>query len=161
MTLANPQEAYDLLEKLNISFEKLEHVPITSVENLDFKLPGQQVKNLFLKDKKSRRFYLVLLHDEKQANLSLLAESLGEKKLSFARDEQVRDLLRVQPGTITPLSLIFDSDHKIQMVVDSQVDQTLTIGVHPFINDTTLNIKFIDFKRFLEYTGHELRVVDS
>lgn len=160
MSLAGVQEAYALLERLDIKFERLDHVPITSVENLDFTLPGQQVKNLFLKDKKSRRFYLVLLHDQKQANLSQLAEILGEKKLSFANDDQVRDMLRVEPGTITPLSLLFDPDNKIQLIVDAAVDQSTTIGVHPFVNDQTLNIEFSDFLRFLEDIGHSIKVVD-
>lgn len=158
--LASKEEAYQVLKDLAIPYQQLDHVPITSVANLGFTLPGQQVKNLFLKNKKGRQFYLVLLHDEKQADLNRLAESLGEKKLSFAHDDQVRELLRVEPGTITPLSLMFDNEQKIQLIVDSAVDQSTTIGVHPFVNHITLNIAFKDFQRFLKAYQHDFRVID-
>lgn len=158
--LASQEEAFKVLADLAIPYEQLDHVPITSVANLGFTLPGQQVKNLFLKNKKGRKFYLVLLHDEKQADLGHLADVLGEKKLSFAHDDQVRELLRVEPGTIMPLSLMFDDDHKVELIVDQAVDQSTTIGVHPFINTMTLNIAFKDFERFLKKYRHTYRVVD-
>ena len=70
MVFATESQAYDLLDKLHISYERHDHKAITSVQDLDFTLPGQQVKNLVLKTKKSRKFYMVILHDEKQANFS-------------------------------------------------------------------------------------------
>lgn len=159
MVFAKEEEAYSLLKELGIAYERLDHRPITSVQNLDFTLPGQQVKNLVLKNKKSRQFYLVILHDEKQANLASLAASLGENRLSFANDEQLEDLLHVPPGTVTPFGLLFDRDKKIQVVVDEEVDQTATVGFHPFINSTTLNITYRDFERLLAFLDHSIRVV--
>lgn len=159
MVFATEKEAYDLLEQLAISYERHDHRPITSVQDLDFTLPGQQVKNLVLKTKKSRQFYMVILHDEKQANLADLAERLGEKRLSFASYEQLEELLHVPAGTVTPFGLIFDKEHRIQVIVDDAVDRSLTVGFHPFINSTTLNIAYTDFEKIMDYLQHPIRVV--
>lgn len=160
MVFAKEEEAYSLLEELGIAYERLDHRPITSVQDLDFTLPGQQVKNLVLKNKKSRQFYLVILHDEKQANLANLADSLGENRLSFANDEQLENLLHVPAGTVTPFGLLFDTEKKIQVIVDAAVDQTATVSFHPFINSTTLNITYRDFERLIAFLGHSIRIVD-
>ncbi|MDO5079188.1 YbaK/EbsC family protein [Streptococcus minor] len=159
MVFAKEEQAYDLLKKLDISYERLDHRAITSVQDLDFTLPGQQVKNLVLKTKKSRHFYMVILHDEKQANIADLAERLGEKRLSFASDEQLEELLHVPAGTVTPFGLMFDKDKRIQVVVDEDVDRSLTVGFHPFINSTTLNIAYSDFEKMMDYLDHTIRIV--
>lgn len=158
--LAEEQLAYELLDRYQVSFDRLDHPPISSVRDVDVVLPGQQVKNLFLKDKKGRRYYLYILPDEKQANLKALAAFLGESRLSFASDERVEELLHVLPGTITPFGLYFDRDHLVELIVDSSVDSHLTVGFHPFVNSTTLNIAYSDFQRMMEELDHPIRVVD-
>ena len=102
---------------------------------------------------------MVILHDEKQANLADLAERLGEKRLSFASDEQLEELLHVPAGTVTPFGLMFDGEKRIQVIVDEAVDRTSTVGFHPFINSTTLNIAYCDFEKIMDYLGHSIRVV--
>ncbi len=155
--LATDSLAYALLDDLDIAYVRLDHPPITSVKNLSFSLPGQQVKNLLLKNKKGRQFYLLILKDEKQANLTRLADDLGEKRLSFANAEDVRRLLHVEPGTVTPLGLLFDQEQRIQVIIDDEVNPHDTVGFHPFVNDTTLNITYADFLKFLTYVKHKPR----
>ena len=159
MVYATEDQAYDLLDKLHISYDRHDHKAITSVQDLDFTLPGQQVKNLVLKTKKSRNFYMVILHDEKQANLADLAERLGDKRLSFASDEQLEELLHVPAGTVTPFGLMFDGEKRIQVIVDEEVDRSLTVGFHPFVNSTTLNIAYSDFEKIMDYLGYSIRIV--
>ncbi|WP_394405162.1 YbaK/EbsC family protein [Streptococcus sp. 20-1249] len=153
------QQAYDLLRELEIAYERHEHKAITSVLDLDFTLSGQQVKNLVLKNKKGNQLYLVILRDEKQANLAQLAENLGEKRPSFVKEEVLEEILHVPAGTVTPFSMLFDVEHKIEVVVDADVDQATTVGFHPFINSTTLNIDFKDFEKILAQTWHQLRTI--
>lgn len=159
MVFAKETEAYDLLASLAISYERFDHPAITSVQNIEFTLPGQQVKNLVLKNKKSRQFYLVILPDEKQANLIKLAEQLGEKRLSFASDEQLEMLLHVPAGTVTPFGLLFDGENRVQVVVDKAVNRTATVGFHPFINSTTLNIAYADFERLMAFLHHPIKLL--
>lgn len=132
----------------------MEHPAITSVKNLPFSLPGTQVKNLLLKAKKGKTIYLVILPDEKQANLKHLAEQLNEKRLSFVSEEQLHVLLGVPAGTVTPLALTHDKAHAIQVVIDSSIDQNDTVGFHPNINTATLIMQFSDFIKILTYLDH-------
>lgn len=107
-----------------------------------------------VKSKKGKQIYLVILPDEKQANLKQLAEQLNEKRLSFLSEEQLLDLLGVAPGTVTPFALMHDQEKAIQVVIDSAIDQTSTVGFHPNVNTTTLILSFLDFIKILEYLEH-------
>ena len=155
MGMPNEAVAYELLEKLSISYTKLEHEAITSVRDTDIVLPGQQVKNLCLKTKKGRQYYLVILRDEKIADLKHLAEALEVNRLSFVREDELMELLSVEPGKVTPFGLLYDTENKVQVVIDEEVDKNDTVGFHPFVNTATLNIPFVDFLRFLDYVHHE------
>lgn len=154
MALATEQEAYELLGHLGISYQKVEHPAITSVKNIPFTLPGPQVKNLLLKAKKGQQIYLVILPDEKQANLKQLADQLEEKRLSFVSEEQLKELLGVAPGTVTPLALMHDKNQLIKVIIDSDIDQKSTVGFHPNKNTATLILKFTDFTEILDYLDH-------
>ncbi|MDO4680033.1 MAG: YbaK/EbsC family protein [Aerococcus sp.] len=161
--LPDPSVAYDLLKEYDIDYERLDHEPITSVQNIDIVLPGQQVKNLFLKGKKGKHFYLVLLHDEKRADIHQLAEALGDKRLSFASDHYLEELLHVEPGVVTPFGVFYDIEHKVEVIVDAEVDRssTATVGFHPFTNTTTLNIKYTDFDRLMRALDHPIRIIEA
>lgn len=152
--LATEKEAYDLLAHLKIPYQRVDHPAITSVKNVPFELPGPQVKNLVLKAKKGKRIYLVILPDEKQANLALLAEELSEKRLSFLSEDELQKLLHVPAGTVTPLALPHDQDHQITVVIDESIDREDTVGFHPNINSTTLIMAFHDFEKILDYLGY-------
>lgn len=154
MPQATEQEAYELLSHLGISYQKVDHPAITSVKNLTFDLPGPQVKNLLLKSKKGKQIYLVILPDEKHADLKKLADELTEKRLSFLSEEQMTQLLGVPAGTLTPLALMHDTENQIQVVIDAAIDQKDTVGFHPNINTTTLIIDFVDFQKILKYLNH-------
>ncbi|MBP2623669.1 prolyl-tRNA synthetase associated domain-containing protein [Streptococcus oricebi] len=158
--MTNEEWIYAKLDEMGIVYERLDHEPIMSVIEAAEKgivLPGCQVKNLFLRNKKGRRFYLVILPDEKIADLKQLAELLGEKGLSFASDERLEELLEVKPGAVTPFGLAFDRDKKVQVIIDETVPLDAQVGFHPFVNTTTLNIAYSDLLRFLDWTGHEVR----
>lgn len=152
---ATQQEAYRLLADLNISYQRVDHEPITSVKNVPFSLPGPQVKNLVLKPRKGEHRFLVILPDEKQADLTHLAEILAEKRLSFVSEKNLLELLNVPAGSVTPLALPNDHDHKITVVIDKSIDQNDTVGFHPNINSTTLIMQFADFAKLLDHLGYK------
>lgn len=154
------KEVYELLDNLAIGYEIMEHEPINSIFEAVEKgivLPGQQVKNLVLKNKKGRQYYLVILPENKIADISALAQALGEKRLSFANEEKLQELLGVVPGAVTPFGLLKDKEGKVQVIVDEEVDPDLTVGFHPFVNYKTLNMAYKDFERFLAYAEHPAR----
>lgn len=153
--VATEQEAYALLSELGIQYEPVHHPPITSVIDVPYELPGPQVKNLVLKSKKGQRIYLVILPDEKQADLKHLAEVLDEKRLSFLSEDSLLEVLNVEAGTVTPLALPNDQEHKVTVVVDQSIDRDGTVGFHPNVNTTTLIMPFKEFERILTYLEYE------
>ncbi|MGT2846996.1 prolyl-tRNA synthetase associated domain-containing protein [Streptococcus massiliensis] len=156
--MTNEEWIYAKLDELGIAYDRLDHEPIYSVIEAAEKgivLPGCQVKNLLLKNKKGRQFYLVILPDEKIADIKHLAEVLGEKRLSFASDENLTELMQVEAGSVTPFGLVFDKEKKVQVIIDESVDVDAKVGFHPFVNTTTLNIAYPDLLRFLKWAEHE------
>ncbi|MGM9988546.1 MAG: prolyl-tRNA synthetase associated domain-containing protein [Bacillaceae bacterium] len=154
MMKPSEKEAYDILQQLNISYERIDHEPIYSVKHYEANLPGPQVKNLLLKTKKGKEYYLVILPDEKSADLKHLAEQLNTKRLSFASPEELESLIGLTPGSVTPLALSHDVEKKVKVVIDSNIDREDTVGFHPNVNTTTVIISFHDFERFLAWVDH-------
>ena len=149
---------YALLAELGIDFVKVEHPAYGSVADYHrdgIEFPGQCVKNLFLKNRKGNRYYLLVLDELKTADLAKLAAETGEARLSFASEERLRELMQLEPGAVTPFGLANDSEHRVSVLLDSDIDPAELIGFHPMVNDSTLCISVPDFLRFLGHTGHE------
>lgn len=153
------QEAglYALLEQLAIGFVKVEHPAFGAVEDYHregIEFPGQCVKNLFLKNRKGNRFYLLVLDETKTADLAQLAAQIGEARLSFASEEKLQALLGLTAGSVTPFGLANDEAHQVTLLLDSDTKPDELLGFHPMVNDSTLCISYADFLRFLQHTGH-------
>lgn len=161
MALANETEAYQILQELDIDYQRYDHQAITSGKNLDFSLPNPPVKNLLLQNKQGKQFYLYLLPNEKRADLSALAQVLEEKRLTFAKAQQLEELLHVSAGTLTPLGLMFDKKNRIKLLVDENLKELGVISLHPFVNSTTLSISYQDFERLMLRLGHDSKLVSD
>lgn len=153
------QEAglYALLAQLGIGFVKVEHPAFGAVEDYHregIEFPGQCVKNLFLKNRKGNRFYLLVLDETKTADLARLAEQIGEARLSFASEDKLQELMQLTPGSVTPFGLANDLEHKVTLLLDSDTKPDELLGFHPMVNNSTLCISYDDFLRFLQHTGH-------
>lgn len=149
---------YALLAELGIEYVRVEHPAYGSVvdyhrDGIEF--PGQCVKNLFLKNRKGNRFYLLVLDEIKTADLARLAEQIGESRLAFASEARLQELMQLEPGAVTPFGLVNDLEHRITLLLDADIDPAQLIGFHPMRNDSTLCISVPDFLRFIAHTGHE------
>lgn len=159
MGQATEKEAYEILEKLEISFQRIDHDAITSVKHYDADLPGPQVKNLLLTTKKEKQYYFIIVPDEKIVDLKSLASELNSKRLSFASHEELNHLIGLKPGTLTPIALHHDVEQKIQVVIDSSINHEDTVGIHPNVNTTTVIIAFHDLERILSWSSHSPRYI--
>src|SRR5512145_2086196 len=74
-------------------------------------LPAISTKNLFLCDKKARRFFLVVTACERTVNLNQLSSQLGVAYLRFGSEENLMRLLGVTRGAVIMMSLANDTDH--------------------------------------------------
>lgn len=153
----------DLLNKEAIPFRLYHHEPIFGaadaaiIEKIKQEIPGAHVKNLFLKT--DRGYFLITMLDQDRVDLKALKLELKLKDLSFASSDALENFLGVRPGSVTPLAVINDLHHDVQVIIDTAVIDFDLINVHPLRNDQTVSLKRDDLERFFRISGHEVRVM--
>jgi len=160
MTLSSEEQSvHFVLNELKISFVRFEHPPVFTVEQAEIQwadIPGIHCKNLFLRNKKGNRHYLVILPGHKQADLKQLTRCLGADRLSFASAERLRRYLGLKPGSVSPFGLINDSERMVTVVIDREFREAEAVSFHPNINTATLSLTFRDFEKFLDSRGNRI-----
>ena len=148
-------DLYKILKELNIEYEEVSHEKVMTVEEamkLENMIDGIGSKNLFLTDKKN--YYLIILEENKRANIKELVNILGCKKLSFASSERLKEVLDLEEGSVTPFGIINDKDNKVVLVIDRDlVGKRLLF--HPNTNTKTMSIDFKDIEKIFNYTNHK------
>ena len=160
MTEEKEKKVYEVLKSLDIQFEVHQHPPVYTVEEAEEHwgdVKGTHCKNLFVRNKKGNRHYLVILESSKRADLKELNRQLGEDRLSFASPERMIRFLGLEPGAVSPFGLINDSGKEVQVVVDKDLRTADWVSFHPNVNTATLTLSFEDFERYLEWCGNSLR----
>ncbi|MBS1266979.1 MAG: Proline--tRNA ligase [Candidatus Woesearchaeota archaeon] len=157
------QEIKDYLSKEDIDYKAFEHPPVFTCEDVKQhkhlkKIRGVHSKNLLLKDKKSRNFYLVIIPENKRANLKELSLRVN-KKLKFANEDDLKNILNTDTGAVSPFGLIFDKDKKTEVLVDKKIWYSDFVSFHPNINTETLEIKGKDFQKFIKSLDNKKRII--
>ena len=150
------------LTELSIPFTRHEHPPVATVEEASQHWAGidaTHCKNLFLRNQKGNRHYLVVLVASKKADLRAVADQIGDGKLSFASPDRMMTHLGVTPGSVSPFGLINDREHAVRVVLDQDFASSTRLAFHPNINTRTLTIAAGDFKRFLDACGNPVQHV--
>jgi Ala-tRNA(Pro) deacylase len=151
------------LTALGIAFEPYQHPPIATAEEGALHWAGIDAvhcKNLFLRNQKGTRHYLVILAHTKRADLRAVADQIGDGKLSFASAERLMKYLGVTPGSVSPFGLIHDHDHHVRVYLDRELKLASRISFHPNINTATFVLSYADFERFLASCESLVRYVD-
>ena len=150
--VSDPQKVYDALGAMGIQYEKYEHPPVfTSEEAAEHwgAIKATQVKNLFLRNKKGNRQYLVILEISKQADLRELVRIIGDDRFSFGSPERLRDTLGVTPGSVSPFGLLHPGSKEVRVIVDQGLRSAAKLIFHPNLNTASVTISVADFERFL------------
>lgn len=153
---------YKLFENLNITFDYYEHLPVPTVEEaaLYWKdIEATHCKNLFFRNHKGNKHYLVILEYSHSLAIRDLEQRLKQGKLTFASPQRMMKYLGVTPGSVSPLGLINDKESHAHLFLDENLKRSKTISFHPCINTASLVIKYSDFIRFLEHTGNSYEYV--
>jgi Ala-tRNA(Pro) deacylase len=156
-------DIYAVLDGLGIRYAKREHAAAFTVEQADHlygDLPGAHSKNLFLRNKKGDRHYLVVVRSDKRVDLRALRDVVGEATLSFASPERLLAHLGVTPGAVTPFGLINDGLRAVHVILDQDLMRVEQLNFHPNVNTATLTLARTDFERFLSHCGNPVRVVE-
>ena len=158
------QAVFAKLQELNIPFERVEHDWANTMEDckdISAVLGCDVCKNLVLCNRQKTQFYLLTMPSDKPFYTKDLSKQIGSARLSFASAEAMEELLRVHPGSASILSLLFDTEHKVQLVMDRETRECDYFSCHPCKSTGTLKLKTSDVMQvFLPTTGHEPMVVD-
>jgi Ala-tRNA(Pro) deacylase len=150
------------LTELGIPFTRHEHPPVATVDEATSHWAGidaTHCKNLFLRNQKGDRHYLVVLVATKRADLRAVAGQIGDGKLSFASPERLMAHLGVTPGSVSPFGLINDREHQVRVVLDRDFEASTRLAFHPNINTLTFTIAAADFTKFLAACGNAIQQV--
>lgn len=146
------------LDDNGYKYEKLEHAAVFTMEEMEaagITSKGDVVKNLFLRNAKGDKHYLVCVEESKQVDLTKLALKLGSTKLSFGSAERLEKYLGVTQGSVSPLSILNDENHEVIVAFDQSMMGKDRIGVHPCENTATCFMSFKDLKTIIEKNGNK------
>lgn len=154
---------YDLLERLDIPFTRADHPAAFTMEECEAvsqALHTPICKNLFLCNRQKTAFYLLLLPASKPFRTKEITAQLGCARLSFAGEEQLASLLHLTPGSATIFGLQYDTENRVQLVVDRDLLDEAYFGCHPCINTSTIRLKTSDvFDRLTHALHHDHTLV--
>ena len=156
-------DIYNFLDSIDVSYERFDHAAVFTVseaKRLSPEMNGASTKNLFLRDKKGFRHFLVTVPQDKQVDLRELSSLLEASRLSFASPERLRKYLGINPGSVSLLALLNDSEKKVEVFVDNEIWNSELILCHPLVNTSTLAVTREGMMQFLKKTGHNLRLVE-
>jgi Ala-tRNA(Pro) deacylase len=156
-------EFFKFLSENGIEYDRHDHPPVFTVEEakrLVPPLPGAKTKNLFLRDKKGRQHFLVVVGAEKQVDLKIFQKLLGAGRLSFGSPDRLMRYLGITPGAVSLFAIYNDRDCKVALIVDRILWESAAFQFHPLVNTSTLVISRKDVERFVVQTGHTLRTLE-
>ncbi|MCC9296281.1 prolyl-tRNA synthetase associated domain-containing protein [Clostridium sp. WLY-B-L2] len=160
--MSEQEKVFEKLNELNIKYEVTNHPAVFTIEEMDdlgITDKGDVCKNLFLRDEKGKRHFLVVLDKDKKADLKSLQKQLGSTRLSFASAERLDKYLKLKKGEVTPLGVINDINASVEVVFDKILIGKDKLGVHPNDNTATVWISFEDLKKLIEQNQNNIKYV--
>lgn len=158
------EEVYDFIKHKNIWYEITEHKRVFTMDELDnivLPYPEADAKNLFIRDDKKRNYYLITVSGKKKVDLNVFREKYNTRRLSFASEKDLMEILKLIPGSVTPLGLLNDKENLVKYYLDSYfINKCDIIGMHPCDNSATLWLKTTDLINILKENGTIVNIVD-
>ncbi len=155
-----------ILNELNsqgINYKEVEHEAVYTIEDMD-KLGNifenaKICKNLFVRDQKGKRHFLIVMPEEKRAPLLEIAQKIESTKLSFASEERLMKYLKLLPGSVSPLAIINDEEKDVEVILDEDLKNEKLLGVHPCVNTSTLLITPQDLEKYIKKATDKLKYI--
>lgn len=156
-------DIYKFLDEHRIKYARHEHPPVYTVEDVHRlvpPLPAAKTKNLFFRDNKGDRHFIVAVEGDKRVDMKALPKRIKSSRLRFGSPDRLKKYLGVDPGSVSLLAVINDTQKAVEVIIDRRLWKSKAFQFHPLVNTTTLVIKRDDLKRFLHHTGHEMQILD-
>ena len=149
---------YDLLDRLGVAYERVDHAPAMTMEvcqAIDEVLQATICKNLFLSNRQETAFYLLMIPDTKVFHTKDLSAQIGSARLSFAKPEYMEKFLDITPGSVSVMGLMNDKENQVQLLIDEDVLKGGYIGCHPCMNTSSIRFRTNDLiEKILPAMGH-------
>ncbi len=158
------QEFLELLKSHGFEIRRTEHPAVFTCDEAELHRADANAvstKNLFLCDKKARRFFLAVTACEKTVKLDVLAGQLGVPHIRFGSEENLMRLLGVSRGSVTMMGLVNDAQHQVELWIDAEIWRHATFQSHPLVNTATLVFTKAELERFFALTGHSIHIFDG
>lgn len=153
------------LDEMHIPFTLYRHEPMLTIEacqdikGVDWK-NSAMCKNVFLCNRQETQFYLLLLRHDRAFRTAVVSKLVGVSRLSFAKPDKLMQLLKLEPGAVNPLSLIFDTQNRIQLAVDESILSHQRLLFHPGVNHLSVSLTADDFlNKFLPGCRHRPNII--
>jgi len=159
--ILSEKEFLDFLDANQLNYQRIEHPAVFTCAEAELHrpdVPAVSTKNLFLCDKKARRFFMAVTACEKTVKLDSLALQLGVGNLRFASEENLFRYLGVTRGAVTMMGLANDTGHQVELWIDAGIWQGEHFLSHPLVNTATLILAKAELERFFAMTGHEVHL---
>jgi len=153
----NKEKVLKVLDDLDIEYEIFSHPPLPTIEvALEYwkDIDATHCKNLFFRNHKGKKHYLVILKHVQKLAIHELEKRLKQGKLSLASDKRLKKYLDVQPGSVTPFGLINDEENHVHIFLDENLKESGKISFHPNVNTFSIVLSYKDFEKYLNWTGN-------
>lgn len=157
-------DIYNLLSKNQIQYEVLEHRAVFSMKeitDLEMLYPEDEAKNLFIRDDKRERYYLITVKGDKKVDLKAFRRKNNTRHLSFASSEELLKFMKLTPGSVTPFGLLNDEERRVEFFLDKEfLEGNARIGCHPNENTTSIWLKTEKLLDLLKQHGTKIQIVE-
>ncbi len=155
----NEVGVYQALDLLGISYLRVDHSPLVSMEEyqlVEDRLQVMVAKNLFLSNRQQTKFYLLLMPGDKPFKTKEISSQINSARLSFGQEEQLLSYLHCFKGSTSVFGLLYDKDNQVQLLIDEDLLKEEYLGFHPCMNTSTIKIRTADLlEKYLPYTNHD------
>jgi len=155
-------KVYKTLADLGIPYVRHDHPPVFTVEQAIVHwrgIEGSHCKNLFVRNKKGNRHYLIIAEHLKKVDIQAIAKQIHSDRLSFASDERLKRFLGVGAGEVSLFGLLHDEGKEVIVILDAGLQNETFINFHPNVNTATLTISYADLLKFLAWRGNRVLVL--
>ncbi len=157
-------DSYLFLEKNGVSYIRAEHEEAATIElcqEIEKVIGAEICKNLLLCNRQQTKFYMLLIPGNMVFKTKYLSSQINSSRLSFASGEKMEELLNVTPGSLTVLSLMYDKEKQVELLIEKNIFNKEFIGCHPCVNTASVRFSTYDLKnKVLPGLEREYTIVD-
>lgn len=154
---------YKFLKDNDIHFDYYEHPEAPTIEIAAQFYRGEGTtlcKNLFFRNHKGNRHYLVILNSHYQLDIHDLEHRLHQGKLSFASEQRMMKYLGVRPGSVSLFGLLNDQNHEVTLFLDKTLLDCTKVRFHPNDNRASLVISVDDMLKTVKICGNPVEILE-